>query len=640
MKKLNNKGFAISTILYSLLIMVFLIVALLMGIMSSNRQNTVSLVKTIEDELNRYSLTSTEFLPVSGASSEAQEYIVPFGQAGWYKVELWGASGADSASNSSVKGGAGAYTSGIIYLEENTLVFFYVGGQGSSRTGGFNGGGNGVGNGRGGGGATDMRTMAGEWNDQASLSTRIMVAAGGSGASGSKAGQSGGTLESYSSTEAVNGKGATQIAGGAAGTSATAGELGKGGNGHSHGSGGGGGLYGGGGGGGSAGVGAGGSSYISGYAGVATNGDYSKTKNGDKYFIDGMMAENVNRGAGKAKIELISTNSKDNPPTKKTMKLNAVRWIKDCVSGIGSATSPQWLEIQAIHQGENKAYNNANALTNGEITTVAATESGYSTSAANAKCKTIELPGNFDLDEIAVWHNTSTTVAPEERVLLNHTISVSDDNTTWRTIRKVASTGEYQTSPEGTIGTHISAWDTDVESEIPNGTYYLFSALAPYTSLVTAQNSLIVVDADGDGNTTNDPDDAFQRFVTLNKIDGTNLQKWTITKVGSYYKLVEKESNQAMQIMDNLGQAHENSNINTSSAYNDFYEWADWEIISLGDGTYRIKPRIQPSTDPSKQSYLATNTNSFGLLSASMVLRTLNTTDESFTQRFYIMSAE
>ena len=83
MKKLNNKGFAISTILYSLLIMVFLIVALLMGIMSSNRQNTVSLVKTIEDELNRYSLTSTEFLPVSGASSEAQEYNVPFGQAGW-----------------------------------------------------------------------------------------------------------------------------------------------------------------------------------------------------------------------------------------------------------------------------------------------------------------------------------------------------------------------------------------------------------------------------------------------------------------------------------------------------------------------------------------------------------------------------
>lgn len=639
MKKLNNKGFAISTILYSLLIMVFLIVALLMGIMSSNRQNTVSLVKTIEEELNRYSLTSTEFLPITGATSQSQEYIVPYGQAGWYKIELWGASGADSSTNSAVKGGTGAYTSGIIYLEENTLLYFYVGGAGSGSTGGFNGGGAGAGNGGGGGGATDVRTVAGEWNESSSLASRLMVAAGGSGASGNNAGQTGGTLEAYSSDAAADGKGATQIAGGAEGTNAAAGALGTGGAGDTNGSGGGGGLFGGGGGG-STGVGGGGSSYISGYAGVATNGDYSKTKKGDKYFIDGMMSENANRGTGRAKIELISTNSKDNPPTKKTTKLNSVKWIKDCISGIGSATSPQWLEMQAIYQGENKAYNNSDALTNGEITTIAASETGYSTSAAAAKCKTIELPGIFDLDEIAVWHNTSTTVAAAERVLLNHTISVSSDNTNWKTVRKVASTGEYQTSPEGAVGTHISAWDTDVESELPNGTYYLFSALAPYTSLVTAQNSLIVVDADGDGVTENDPDDAFQRLVTLNKIDGTNLQKWTITKVGSYYKLIEKESNQAMQIMDNLGQAHENSNINTSSAYGEFFEWADWEIISLGDGTYRIKPRIQPSTDPNKQSYLATNNNSFGLLSASMVLRTYNTTDESFTQRFYIMSAE
>ena len=59
--KLNNKGFAISTVLYSLLIMVFLIVTLMMGIMASNRHNTKDLVTTIEEELNRYSLTTTEF---------------------------------------------------------------------------------------------------------------------------------------------------------------------------------------------------------------------------------------------------------------------------------------------------------------------------------------------------------------------------------------------------------------------------------------------------------------------------------------------------------------------------------------------------------------------------------------------------
>lgn len=632
MRKLNNKGFAISTILYSLLIMVFLIVALMMGIMSSNRQNSKNLVNTIEAELNRYSLTSTEFLPASD-SDQAQEYIVPYGQAGWYKIELWGAAGENGAS--SARGGAGAYTSGLIYLEENTLIYFYIGGQGSGNSGGFNGGGNGAGTGKGGGGATDVRLKAGEWNDASSLSSRIMVAAGGSGANNTTSGQNGGTLEAYDSADSLNGDGASQISGGQAGTGATNGTLGAGGKGSSNGSGGGGGLYGGGGGG-QNGIGGGGSSYISGYAGVATNGDYSKTQNNGKYFIDGMMAENANTGSGRAKIELISTSSKDNPPTKKTTKLNNVKWIKDCISGIGNTTAPQWLEMQAMYKGDNKAYNASSSLTNGEIDTVDNSGTTYGTNA----CRTIELDANYDLDEIAVWHNTNSSVSAEERVLYNHTISVSSDNTTWNTVRKIATTGENKTSPEGPTGTHVSAWDTDVETELPNGTYYIFSSLSPYTSLVTAQNSLIPVDSDGDGNIENDPDDSFRRYVTLKQIDGSNLQKWTITKVGSYYKLVEKETNQAMQIMDNLGQDYENSNITTSSAYNEHYEWADWEIISLGDGTYRIKPRIQPSTDPAKQTYLATNYNGFGLKSSSMVLREFNTTTETFTQRFYIMSAE
>ena len=209
MKKLNNKGFAISTMLYSLLIMVFLIMALLMGIMASNRQNNKTLINTIEDELNRFSLTSTEFVPNS--SSSGQEYIVPFGQAGWYKIELWGAAGA---SSSSAQGGSGAYTSGIIYLEENTLLFFYVGGKGSGRNGGANGGGAGNGDGRGGGGATDVRLVGGAWNNTDSLNSRIMVAGGGGGANNTLAGQNATTLEGYTSSNANDGKSGTQIAGG------------------------------------------------------------------------------------------------------------------------------------------------------------------------------------------------------------------------------------------------------------------------------------------------------------------------------------------------------------------------------------------------------------------------------------------
>ena len=87
MKKLNNKGFAISTLIYGLMLVAFVVVALLMSIMSTNRKNTSTLIKKIEEELNRYSQTATEITSTDGA----QEFIVPYGQAGWYKIELWGA---------------------------------------------------------------------------------------------------------------------------------------------------------------------------------------------------------------------------------------------------------------------------------------------------------------------------------------------------------------------------------------------------------------------------------------------------------------------------------------------------------------------------------------------------------------------
>lgn len=114
MKKLNNKGFAITTLLYGLLSVAFLIMTMLMGIMSTNRQNTSVLVDKIEEELNRYGETETTFAFLG----ESQEYIVPYGKAGWYKIELWGAQ---------TNKGTGSYTSGIIFLEENQSLYFYLG---------------------------------------------------------------------------------------------------------------------------------------------------------------------------------------------------------------------------------------------------------------------------------------------------------------------------------------------------------------------------------------------------------------------------------------------------------------------------------------------------------------------------------
>lgn len=620
MKKLNNRGFAISTILYSILIMVFLIVILMMSIMSSNRTNTKNLVNTIEEELNRYSLTSTEFSPTE-TNGEAQEYIVPYGKAGWYKIELWGAAGADST----VKGGAGAYTSGMIYLEENTLLYFYVGSKGNGVTGGANGGGNGKGNGRGGGGATDVRLIAGNWNENSSLASRIMVASGGGGANGSLTGEDGGTLEAKISTNALYGKGATQTSGGAAGTSASAGSFGTGGNGATNGSGGGGGYYGGGGGGANA-PGGGGSSYIQGYAGSTKDGGTHSI-----YFLNGRISENANTSNGKAKIELISMNDKNNPPTKKSTKLNNVRYIKDCLTSIGTngTTAPQWLEIQAIAEGKNVAFGKTGtALTDGNHNTPV---SGN----IDATCSVVDLGSSYNLDEISVWHMTTILAddaSANEKVLNGHTISVSSNNSTWVNI-KTSTTESLATNPEGAIGTHISAWDPNFSETLPDGTYYIFSALYPNTSLITAQNSLIE-DTDGDGVIT--PNDNLKRIVGLSPINGSELQKWVFTRNGTYYKIIERESNQAMQIVDNKGQ--NGSNINTSSAYNEVYQWADWEVIPLGDGTYRIKPRIQPSSVPNQQTYLSTNANNWGVKNASIILSTYQA--GSFSQRFYLINAE
>lgn len=56
MKKMNNKGFAITTVLYSLLIMAMLILFLLIGNLSFARRTTSNFVNTIKSELNDFSV--------------------------------------------------------------------------------------------------------------------------------------------------------------------------------------------------------------------------------------------------------------------------------------------------------------------------------------------------------------------------------------------------------------------------------------------------------------------------------------------------------------------------------------------------------------------------------------------------------
>lgn len=172
----------------------------------------IHIVATNNDTLST-SMISTDYT----YTGDVIEYTVPAN--GTYKLELWGASGGNFGTYS---GGLGSYVSGYTYLNKGTVLYLYIGGAGIEGTniGGYNGGSSLTSGeeiyGSPGGGATDIRTVGGAWDNFESLKTRIIVAAGGGGANhrnitsnsdlklyGSGNGGSGGGLVGYDG-EAIN----------------------------------------------------------------------------------------------------------------------------------------------------------------------------------------------------------------------------------------------------------------------------------------------------------------------------------------------------------------------------------------------------------------------------------------------------
>lgn len=237
--------------------------------------------------------------PYTGA---VQSWTVP--ATGTYKLEVWGAQGGGNyvtAASATDLRASGGYAYGKVYLTQGQILYIYVGSKGTYGVsgGGWNGGGNGSTCGWGqtgaGGGATDIRTISGAWDDLTSLNSRIIVAGGGGGSNYQVGGNGGGLVGAQGQDGAsygYGGSGGTQIAGGAAGILAGyasvagfAGSFGKGGigvySGASGGSAGGGGWYGGGSasaGGSYGGAGGGGSSYI---AGLSDSGTVEGQRIGD-----------------------------------------------------------------------------------------------------------------------------------------------------------------------------------------------------------------------------------------------------------------------------------------------------------------------------------------------------------------------
>ena len=194
--------------------------------------------------------TPTHTFEYTGA---AQEFIAPYD--GTYVFRCVGARGGNR-NNGMVNSGYGADVSAKIDMPKGGKVYIYCGENGNQSTARntFNGGGKGSTTYQNGGGATDIRTSKGlndtEWDDPGSLSSRILVAAGGGSCGGKnkKGGNAGAPATQGFGTGAQAGS-ATAGGAGDSGYPATAGSFGKGGDGiaksNGYGGAGGGGWYGG-----------------------------------------------------------------------------------------------------------------------------------------------------------------------------------------------------------------------------------------------------------------------------------------------------------------------------------------------------------------------------------------------------------
>jgi hypothetical protein len=310
---------------------------------------------------------------------------------GVYTITLWGGCGGldgyaqlpeigEGASGYGEYRSQGGNVYGTFSPATKTTLYGYVGSKGRVYYGGWNGGGNGgkdtYGNepyfwGGGGGGATDLRVTPGAWNDDTSLNSRVMIAAGAGGQavwmgtmgrSCSIVGEAG--SDNYAASGqgtygAISGRGGTQTAGGAGGVPYTnymvyglAGSFGQGANGvnytgasyHASGAGGGG-YYGGGSGsvagsGHAAAAGGAGSSFISGYAGcqaITSVGDRTPKADANHYsgivFTNGGMGLGGNLGNGLIIIQCTSGKVTFTPGLNMKTLDAAISYVADTVVG-------------------------------------------------------------------------------------------------------------------------------------------------------------------------------------------------------------------------------------------------------------------------------------------------------------------
>ncbi len=222
MKKLNNKGFAITGILYTLLVIFLLVLVFSLQILRSNKnmreKSTENLEKIYDgttekqddliqkiSENGKAPVTGKYIFDLSISYLQTAQFEYTGGEQtftaitkGTYTLEVWGAQGGSATyGTKTYYGGKGGYSRGTIQLNEGDKLYIHVGGQGGDGifkdnkiqhgdAKGYNGGGFGCvtkGNNAqgGGGGATHIAKVPKLLMELENQKDKVLIVAGGGG---------------------------------------------------------------------------------------------------------------------------------------------------------------------------------------------------------------------------------------------------------------------------------------------------------------------------------------------------------------------------------------------------------------------------------------------------------------------------
>ncbi len=261
---MNEKGFAATGILYTILVLFILLFAGILTMLYSRNNVLTKLQKDLKTEIQGGSTCSNMVGKVwtFDYTGSEQQFTAPCD--GTYRIEAWGAQGY---TIDEYYGGYGAYASGnysgvkaedVLYI---TVGQAGTGGTDTNYTSYSNGGTGGTTSANAytgsGGGSSQVAKLTGLLSSFSSNKTNILIVAAGGGSASLAVDESwaghgghGGGITGMSGKSVIGsytaGGGGTQSAGGTAGNSGLAGSFGLGANRNGNGSGGGAGFYGGG----------------------------------------------------------------------------------------------------------------------------------------------------------------------------------------------------------------------------------------------------------------------------------------------------------------------------------------------------------------------------------------------------------